>query len=193
MVKVKQCLILAGGLGERLKPLTQTIPKVLAPVGNKPFLQLYIEYLASQGILEFILAVGYKHEKLKEHFKDGTDLGVRITYSTETQPLGTAGALKFAEHLLDDHFLIVNGDTYLEVDVQSCIDKYLESNKDILIVLKELNDCSRYGRVELDDQGNVTGFIEKKISIRPGLINAGFYIFNKSVLDQIVPDKKTFP
>lgn len=189
-MKVNQCIILAGGLGTRLRPLTNDIPKPMVPVDGQPFLALQIAYLISQGITHFVLCVGYKHEKIMDYFGDGQKWGVHIDYAIETELLGTGGAIKNAETYLDQYFFVFNGDTYLEVDLTACVQQYEHYQKSVLMVLKKLEDCQRYGTVELDEQNTVITFKEKQASIGEGLINAGCYLMNNTILQKILNNQK---
>jgi len=192
MKQLKQCLILAGGLGTRLKPLTNDIPKPMIPVGDKPFLELQMQYLISQGIHHFILAVGYRCKKIIEYFGSGEKWQIKIDYAIEKELLGTGGAIKNAEKFLDESFLVVNGDTYLEIDLQACVKQYNKKGLPILMVLKEVADVSRYGSVQLTNADIVEKFTEKNLTTTTGLINAGCYILNKEeVLNEIPSNQKT--
>jgi NDP-sugar pyrophosphorylase family protein len=191
MKQLKQCLILAGGLGTRLKPLTNNIPKPMIPVGDKPFLELQMQYLISQGICHFILAVGYKRDKIIEYFGSGEKWQIKIDYAIEKELLGTGGAIKNAENFLEESFLVVNGDTYLEVNLQACVKQYYAKGLPILMVLKEVADVSRYGSVQLTNTDIVEKFTEKNLTTAKGLINAGCYVLSQDVLNAIPSNQKT--
>ena len=185
---INQCIILAGGLGTRLRPLTNDIPKPMVLVNNQPFLALQIDYLITQNITHFVLCVGYKYEKIMNYY--GQKWGVRIDYAIETELLGTGGAIKNAENYLNDIFFVFNGDTYLEVDLMACVNAYEQQQQPILMVLKQLVDCQRYGTVNLDLQNIVIDFMEKQANSKNGLINAGCYLMDKTILQKIPTQQK---
>ena len=109
-------LILAGGLGTRLRSVVPELPKAMAPIGGRPFLAHLLEQLKEQGVQHMGLAVGYQSQVIKDYFQDGTELGVHLTYSEEKHPLGTGGGMKKASELLPEEFLVLNGDSYLQID-----------------------------------------------------------------------------
>lgn len=173
-------LILAGGFGTRLKPLVSDLPKPMAPVGEKPFLEYIIRSIVSQGFKNIVLLTGYKSEKIEEYFLNGKELSCNIRYSHEKSPLGTGGAPKQAirDLSLNDFFLI-NGDTIAELCLK---DIYLKEKN--VIALKQIDDISRYGEVKVDKNEKVMLFKEKKDVIQPGLINAGVYYLQSNIFDQ---------
>jgi NDP-sugar pyrophosphorylase family protein len=132
-----QAVILAGGLGTRMRPITATIPKPMIAVAGKPFLQQQLELLQVSGIRRALLLVAYLGEQIEKHFGDGRALGCSISYSYEAWPLGTGGALKNAEEKLQDFFVLVNGDTYLAIDYQAVVQKFAEPNCSAMIVAYE--------------------------------------------------------
>jgi NDP-sugar pyrophosphorylase family protein len=129
-----QAVILAGGLGTRMRPMTETIPKPLIPVAGKPFLQHQLELLAAQGLSRVLLLLAYLGEQIERHFGGGALLGCKLSYSHEPSPLGTGGALKNAESKLEDEFVLLNGDTYLPVDYAALFQAFRKSLSDALIV-----------------------------------------------------------
>lgn len=188
-----QALILAGGLGTRLRPLVSDRPKALAPAGERPFLAHQIELLARRGLREIVLCVGYLHEQIERQFGDGRELGVSIRYSVEPQPLGTGGALKLAEPLVDDRFWLVNGDTYLDVDFRQV--QLAHAERQSLgaraygtIVLSRVDDGRRYGAVELDRDDRIVAFREKHESAAgAALVSAGMYLLEPDVFTLLPP------
>ncbi|MEO0108895.1 MAG: nucleotidyltransferase family protein [candidate division WOR-3 bacterium] len=183
-------MILAGGLGTRLKPVIGTLPKCMAPVGGRPFLEYLVHAYRNQGAEEIILCTGYRSQPIFDHFGDGRQFGIRITYSHELAPLGTAGALKKAEPLVQrDSFMVSNGDSFLDIDTAALLD-YHESRKSMAtIALVHVPNTSRYGRVELGPDNQVVAFTEKARESGPGLINAGVYVFHREVLARIPSDR----
>jgi mannose-1-phosphate guanylyltransferase len=132
-----QAVILAGGLGTRMRPVTETIPKPMITVAGKPFLQHQLELLSRAGIARALLLVAYLGEQIQEYFGDGARFGCKVSYSFEASPLGTGGALKNAEAKLRDRFLLVNGDTYLAIDYRALVKQFAEANCSALIVAYE--------------------------------------------------------
>ena len=186
-----QALILAGGRGKRLRPLTDKFSKVLLPVAGKPFLFYQINYFKNQGIDEFILAVGYKKQGIKDWFGNGKRLGVKIIYSKEKRPLDTGGAVKNAENLLKDKdILILNGDSFLELDIKKMLKFHKEKRKPVTIATKRVKNASRYGQVLVNKSSIITKFQEKSKKMRRGFISAGVYIFQKKILRDFPKDKK---
>jgi len=181
-----KALILAGGLGKRLRPYTDETPKPLIKVAGKPILEHQIIWLKKQGVEEFIILVGYKREKILEYFGDGNRLGVKIEYSIEEEPLGTGGAIKNAKEYLENisSFLVLNGDILTDLRILPLIDSL---NEDIVGVLALVPLPSPYGIVEFDDEGYILRFREKPL-IEDYWINAGVYLFNKSIF-KYLPDK----
>lgn len=182
-----QAIILAGGLGTRLRSVVSDRPKPMADVCGKPFLEYLLCDLKKAGILHVVFAVGYKGNMIEEYFKDGKDYGLSIQYAYEEELLGTAGAIKnVGKYITDNYFMVMNGDTYYKMDYQEL---FLQANeKDMLVVLRKITDISRYGKVTLD-QDRIIGFSEKTDSKDEGLINGGVYIMNSKLLAEI-PDRK---
>ncbi|EHF1082058.1 NTP transferase domain-containing protein [Campylobacter coli] len=179
-----QAIILCGGLGTRLKSVIKDIPKPMAPINNKPFLEFIFEYLKKQGIKEVILAVSYKYEVIQEYFKDEF-LGIKIKYSIEKEPLGTGGAIKEALKFIKNEAYVLNGDTIFDIDLK----KLILNNSKICLALKQMNDFDRYGTVNVDEQGIVTSF-EEKVFKKQGLINGGIYLLKKDIFDEFSLEKK---
>jgi len=179
-----QAVVLAGGFGKRLAPLTSEIPKPLLPVGGKPILVRQIEWLRGFGIRDVVLAVGYLRHKIFEALGDGRRFGVRIFYSVEEEPLGTGGAIKNAEPFItDDVFVVLNGDVLTNLS----LDKLVEAlgDADGAIALVPLR--SPYGIVEFDANGYVTHFREKPL-LEGFYINAGVYALRRKILSEL-PDR----
>ena len=144
-------IILSGGWGTRLRPLTCTIPKTLIPVVNKPVIERQILLLKSVGVEEIVLAVSVMAEDIKKYFKDGDELGIKIRYTDEKQPMGTAGALKLAENYLqDDNFFMLNGDEIINFDFHEMLDLHEKYNAIGTIASMSVADPSRYGVLIVD-------------------------------------------
>lgn len=181
-------VILAGGLGTRLRDVLPDTPKPMAPVDGRPFLEYLVEQLRRGGFVDVVICVGYKADVIASHFGDGRGHGVHIRYAREETLLGTAGALGKARHLIaSDPFLAMNGDSYCAADLRQLITEHRASGAAATIVATEVPDASRYGSLALAADGAVTGFLEKSKTPGPGLINAGIYLLNRAVLD-LVPD-----
>ncbi|EDO6654317.1 D-glycero-D-manno-heptose 1-phosphate guanosyltransferase [Campylobacter coli] len=179
-----QAIILCGGLGTRLKSVIKDIPKPMAPINNKPFLEFIFEYLKKQGITEIILSVSYKYELIQEYFKDEFH-GMKIHYNIEKELLGTGGAIKDALKLVKNEVYVVNGDTFFDIDLKKLV---LNGSK-ICIALKQMQNFDRYGTVNVDEQGIVTSF-EEKVFKKQGLINGGIYLLKKDIFDKFDLEKK---
>ncbi|WP_276357821.1 NDP-sugar synthase [Cohnella caldifontis] len=196
-----KALLLAGGLGTRLRPLTENLPKPMARVGNRPWLEHLILHYKAQGVSDFVLAVKYYRELIESCFGDGSRLGVRIEYSVEKELLGTAGAVKNAEPFLDGRFIVVNADIIHQVDLASALAFHERRGADVTICLTEVDDPSPYGVVEQNEDGRILRFVEKpkKEEAPSNRINAGIYIMERSVLERIPAgvavsiEKETFP
>ncbi|MEM4390637.1 MAG: nucleotidyltransferase family protein [Candidatus Diapherotrites archaeon] len=188
MQKISQAFILAGGKGERLKPLTLETPKPLIKILGKPILQYNIELLANQGISKIILSTGYLHEKIENFFKNGEDFGVEITYSVENQPLGTGGALKNCKEKLDERFVMLNGDNIANYDFKKTNKFHEKSNAGATLQLVEVEDITGFGVAKLN-KGKIIEFMEKptKENAPSKLINAGAYIIEKWAVE-LIPD-----
>jgi D-glycero-alpha-D-manno-heptose 1-phosphate guanylyltransferase len=175
-----KAIILAGGLGLRLRKIIQDVPKPMAPINGKPFLEYLILYLKGQGVSEVILATGHKSSVIKKYFGSGKRIGMKIRYSYETKPLGTAGAIKKALALIrDESFVVLNGDSYADVNLGRLLKYHFQKKSAITMALVEIDNVSRYGSVRIDRKGKVLKFDEKKNGGR-GFVNAGVYVINRN-------------
>ncbi|EAW7389557.1 TPA: nucleotidyltransferase family protein [Campylobacter jejuni] len=179
-----QAIVLAGGLGTRLKSVVQDLPKPMAPINNKPFLEFIFEYLKKQGIKEVILAVSYKYEVIQEYFKDEF-LDIKIKYSIEKEPLGTGGAIKEALKFIKNEAYVLNGDTFFDIDLSKL---KLDKSK-ICLALKQMNDFDRYGTINIDKHGLVISFKEKVFK-KQDLINGGIYLLTKDIFNDFALQEK---
>jgi len=177
-----QAVILAGGLGTRLKSVVSDKPKVLAKVLDRPFLSYLLEQVSSAGIQEAILCTGYMAGQVKDRF--GEAYGhLRVLYSTEDKPLDTGGALRFAlSHLWSDTVLVMNGDSYTDVDLSVFADWFFRKDGQAALILTKVPDTARYGRVTINQDEQVTAFDEKGTGSGSGWINAGIYLMKKSLI-----------
>jgi D-glycero-alpha-D-manno-heptose 1-phosphate guanylyltransferase len=182
-----QALLLVGGFGTRLRPVLASSPKPLAEVGGRTFLELLICQLRSQGIRRIVMCTGYLGNQIEETFGDGEQFGVTITYSQEMQPMGTGGAVKLASRnvALDPEFIVMNGDSFIEVDIGRLSRFHREHKGLATIAVRYVEDTARYGRVEPGPEGRIVKFLEKSNAGGPGLVNAGVYVFDTAILARI--------
>jgi NDP-sugar pyrophosphorylase family protein len=179
-----KAVILAGGEGTRLRPLTLSLPKPIVPVVDRPFLRHQLDLLSSAGISEAVFSVAYRPEKVEAVFGDGSSVGKRIHYAVEDTPLGTGGAVKNAEPHLDDVTVVFNGDVLTDVDLPAVVSAHRASGASATLVLTPVPNPSAYGLVETDATGRVRRFIEKPdpSQITTDTINAGIYVLQTSIL-----------
>ena len=182
-----QALILAGGKGTRLRPLTVYTPKPVVPVCNRPFLLYQLDTLKRAGVTDVTLSLSYQPHKIEEKLGDGSDYGVRITYTTEPHPMGTAGAYKFAEDLIREPTVVFNGDIVTDLDLRAVIRQHNERRAVATVVLAPVENPSAYGVVEAGEDGRVKVFSEKPRAeeVSVNTVNAGTYILDPKVLDMI--------
>lgn len=181
--------ILAGGLGTRLRSRIADRPKVLALVHGRPYLTYLLEQLADAGIRHVVLLTGYLAEQVRAAFGD-CYAGLRLTYSSERSPLGTAGAVRQAlPHLLSPTILLLNGDSYCEASLADFRDFHDRKSADISLVLARLEDCSRFGRVQVAPEDRVICFEEKTQAEGVGWINAGIYLIQRELIEEIPPGR----
>ena len=182
-----QALILAGGKGTRLRPLTVYTPKPIVPICNRSFLLYQIDTLRNAGITDITLSLSYQPQKIEQLVGDGSEHGVRIKYTVEPQPMGTAGAYKFAEELIREPTVVFNGDILTDLDLERVIKEHNERGAAATLVLAPVENPSAYGLVETEPDGRVRRFLEKpkpeEISVNT--INAGTYVLEPRVLDFI--------
>ena len=182
-----QAVVLCGGLGTRLRTIVDDRPKSMALINNKPFLEILIYKLMQIGIKQVILSTGYKAESIEDYFSTGIT-GLEIKYSREPWPSGTAGAIKFCEPMLNEKFLVVNGDTFVDFSLEPLVSLF-QKKAMMAMVLKTVQNSERYGTVELGSDQRIVRFVEKGVS-QGGLINAGVYLFTKEIVGFIEPHKK---
>ena len=187
-----QAIVLVGGEGTRLRPLTSDVPKPAVTLVDRPFLAYAIEWLAVHGVTEVVLACGFLPDVLREALRDEEQrAGVRITYVAEPEPLGTAGAIRFAADSLgdrlEDRFFALNGDVLADLDLSALLRAHSERGAGATIGLHPVEDSSAYGLVRCDEAGRVLEFLEKTGKAEPGEINAGAYVLERRVLDLIPP------
>ena len=201
-----RAVVLVGGEGTRLRPLTLTTPKQMLPVGRRPMIERVLEHLGVHGVDEAVLSLGYRPDAFLEAYPDGTCAGVRLIYAVEPEPLDTAGAIRFAAveaglDKQDDAFVVVNGDVLTGLDVSALVAFHRDRAAAATIALTPVEDPSAFGVVPTDETGRVQAFIEKppRENAPTNLINAGTYVMEPSVLARIPGDRRvsiereTFP
>ncbi len=189
---IKEAIILAGGLGTRLRSVVADMPKCMAPVNNIPFINFIISYLKNEGVERFILSLGYKSEIVIEHINK-TYADLDIEFVIEKEPLGTGGAVKLAcSKVKGEHVLILNGDTLFNIDLKYFAEFHADKNAEFTVALKEMKDFSRYGSVEIDTDLTLIAFNDKT-NCKQGFINAGVYALHvNSFLQKPLPDVFSF-
>jgi len=185
-----QAIVLVGGEGTRLRPLTENVPKPALTLVDRPFLAYMIEWLAGHGVSEVVLACGFLPDVLREALAGEEErAGARIRYVVEPEPLGTAGAIRFAADALgddlDERFLALNGDVLTDLDLGALLRAHVEWAAVATIGLHPVEDSSAFGLVERGENGEVLSFLEKTGERKPGEVNAGMYCLERSVLDLI--------
>lgn len=187
-----RAVVLVGGEGTRLRPLTLSTPKPMLPVAEVPMIERVVAHLAGHGIDEVVLSMGYRPDAFLAAFPEGTCSGIRLTYAVEPERLGTAGGIAFAARAagLHETFVVVNGDVLSDFDLSELVDFHRERGGEATIALTPVDDPSAFGVVPTDGSGRVTAFIEKpaREEAPTNNINAGFYVLEPSVLDRIPPD-----
>ncbi|MCR4725711.1 MAG: nucleotidyltransferase family protein [Clostridia bacterium] len=182
-----KAVIMAGGKGTRLAPLTDHTPKPLMPIIDKPILQYIIELLKKHGIYEISLSLGYMAGKIVETFGNGKDLGVKLRYSIEKEPLGTAGGVKAAAEGFDDDFLVISGDAFTDFDLSDLISFHKSHGKLVTIAAAEVKDPTAFGVMLLNGAGKVRSFIEKPREPISRIASTGIYVMRNEILKKI-PD-----
>ncbi len=181
-----QAVILAGGLGLRLQPIVQGVPKSMAPVGGRPFLEYLLLFYRQQGIQDIVLSVGHLGEKVRDHFGDGRHFGLHILYSVETSPQGTGGAILHAKPLLESKtVLVANGDTLIEYSLKAMLSRHISQQAQATLLVKRLADQARFGNVDLDPATDrVTAFREKATQPQTGWVYGGVLLFQPRLIQE---------
>lgn len=191
---MRECIILAGGFGTRLQSVVSDVPKCMAKVAGKPFLEYLFRYLENQKVDHVILSLGYMADLVVDWLENvRASYNFKISYVIEKKPLGTGGAIKLAfEKVSAQNAFVINGDTFFDVNMASLTEVFEQSQADILIALKPLSDFDRYGSVQLDDSMRIVQFEEKKY-IKEGLINGGVYLISGNIFSKLsLPDNFSF-
>jgi len=189
---IKEAIILAGGLGTRLRSVVSELPKCMAPVAGKPFLHYVIAHLQKKGVDKFIFSIGYKSEAIVNYLNEQYSI-LNIQYSIEDEPLGTGGAIKLAcNKTTEKNILVLNGDTLFSIDVLKLSALHELNNADCTLSLKPMQNFDRYGVVELNNDLSVASFKEKQF-YKSGLINGGVYALNaEKFVTEKLPEKFSF-
>lgn len=189
-----RAIVLVGGFGTRLRPLTLTTPKQMLPILHKPMIEHVLEHLASHGITSAVLSMGYRPDAFVDAYPTGSCAGVELHYAIEPEPLDTAGAIRFAAlHAgIDDRFVVVNGDVLTDLDIAGLVAFHHECGGEGTIALHKVDDPSAFGVVPTDAKGRVEAFVEKppQDEAPTDLINAGTYVLEASVVDRIAEGRK---
>ena len=186
-----QAVILVGGQGTRLRPLTSSVPKPIVQLVDRPFIAFMLEWLRGHGVEDVIVSCGFLADRVRAVLGDGSELGIRLRFIEEPEPRGTAGALKLAEPLLDERFLMLNGDVLTDIDLTAQIAQHERTGARATLSLVPVEDPSAYGVVVLDDDRAVRDFVEKPSpgEVDSNLISAGAYVLERGVLDLVEPDR----
>lgn len=189
---LETAIILAGGYGTRLQTVVKELPKPMAPVNGLPFLNYHLVYLKHFGIKHVVLSVGYLAEKISSYYQSEFK-GLKLTYVTESEPMGTGGGIRLAmENIPDQTVLVLNGDSFFEIDLHAYYDLHVKSASQTSLALRALEDCARYGSIETNKQHRIISFKEKTGVTAPGKINGGVYLINKAEYLENTPAKKNF-
>ena len=182
-----KAVVLVGGSGTRLRPLTLSAPKQMLPIAEVPMIERVLTTLAGQGVTTAVLALGYRFENFLAALPPAKALGLAVVPAVEPEPLGTGGAVRFAADAagVDERFLVVNGDVLTDLDVRALADFHSEQGAEGTLALSPVEDPSAFGLVATDDGGRVTAFVEKPQGSQPGLISVGTYVVEPSILDRI--------
>lgn len=178
-----ECIILAGGFGTRLRSVVSDVPKPMAPIGDRPFLELLMDYLMDYGCTHFVLSTGYMHEKISAHFGE-TYRSVPVSYAVEKEPLGTGGGIRNAmQYCREENVVVLNGDTLFRIDYDDLQRFFHAHPTRLAVVLRQVDDTARYGSVSTDCSDRIIRFTEKNATGGVGTINGGIYIMNRTLLD----------
>lgn len=183
----RKAVILAGGRGQRLAPYTKVFPKPLMPLGETPILEVVLRQLARYGFTDVTLATGHLSQLIEAYFGDGSEVGVRLTYAREQEPLGTAGPLATIDGL-DEPFLVMNGDVLCTLDYGAFLEEHAASGADATVSTHVRENRVDFGVVEADHDGRITGYIEKPTSTY--LVSMGVYAFSPAALELIKPGER---
>ncbi|PBQ31319.1 D-glycero-D-manno-heptose 1-phosphate guanosyltransferase [Sphingobacteriaceae bacterium] len=189
---LQTAIILAGGFGTRLQSVVSDLPKPMAPINGEPYLNYQLNYLKHYGIKKVIFSLGYLAEKIQNYYKSSFN-GLEIDYVVEQKPLGTGGGIRMAmEHCKDDYALILNGDSFFDINLHDYFRLHVNEVSEFSLALRKVENASRYGTIEIDANDRITSFREKTNENKAGLINGGVYILNKQLYLESTPQKINF-
>jgi len=189
---LQEAIILAGGFGTRLKEVVSDVPKPMAPVNEKPFLDYLLRYVAHYKIKKVVLSVGHLSEKVMEHYGNNFN-DVEIVYAIEKESLGTGGGIKLAmQQCTSQDVLVLNGDSFFDVDLYSFYDNHSDSISECSLALRHISHADRYGTITLGEFDFIRAFKEKTNTHQAGIINAGVYILNRETYNEETPKQKSF-
>ena len=192
-----EAILLCGGLGTRLRSVVSDRPKPMADIAGKPFLHYLVKMLSESGVRHLIFALGYMGEQIEAYFQSGEEYGLSISYSYEDSPLGTGGAIRNAlSKVSGENVLVLNADTYFRTDYESLLREQLKNKVAMTIASRKIEDISRYGAILKDESGRILRWNEKMSSdqveaLRPGEINGGIYVMQKSLIEKIPEGKQS--
>jgi len=187
-----QAVIMAGGYGTRLRPLTNIIPKPMVPIIDKPVIEYIVKHLKKYGFNDIIITLGYKPQEIMSYLGDGSRYGVKIRYSVEDLPLGTAGSVKSVYDMLSKTFLVISGDSFTNGNLYEVAKYHATHPKAITMVVKELEDVKGFGVVKFDSDGDILSFVEKPEKSNEKFVNTGMYMIEKKILQNIHDGKFDF-
>ncbi|MGE0568306.1 MAG: nucleotidyltransferase family protein [Bacteroidia bacterium] len=190
---IKSAIILAGGFGTRLQSVVSDVPKPMAKINNRPFLEYLLDYLNYYEISNVILSVGYKAELIQNHFKSQYK-NIQVEYALEDTPLGTGGGIRNAMKNISnsDDVFVLNGDSFFDINLNSFLDFHALNKSKASLSLRQVEDASRYGTIITDETSQIISFEEKNSNNTPGIINAGVYLLNKVFFEEKTKDKTNF-
>ncbi|MDQ4005360.1 MAG: nucleotidyltransferase family protein, partial [Actinomycetota bacterium] len=185
-------VVMAGGQGTRLRPLTSNQPKPMLPIVGRPMMEHVLLLLREHGITEVVATVQFLASVIRNYFSEGSDLGLSLAYATENEPLGTAGSVKNAEHFLDDTFLVISGDQVSDIDLAEAVKFHRDREAAATVVLKHAENPLEFGIVIVDDDGRIERFLEKPGwgDVFSDTINTGIYILEPEVLSHVPPNEE---
>lgn len=187
-----EAIILAGGFGTRLQSVVNDVPKPMAPVNAKPFLDYIFLYLRHYGITHVVLSTGYLAHKVSDRYKQEFD-GIRVSYAVEETPLGTGGGIRLAmEQCYTEDILVLNGDSFFDVDLNAYTAQYSSCGAGGALALRKVENAARYGTISLGSDQRIAAFKEKDSVEKPGLINGGVYLLNRKIFLEHTPVAKAF-
>ena len=189
-MEIAQAVVMVGGKGTRLRPLTETVPKPMLPVLGKPCLEYVVRSLAESGVKEIILACGYRSDDISDFIGDGSGFGAEVSFAYEDEPAGTAGSVKLLEDRLEDRFIVASGDVLADVDIGAMVSAHAQGGAAVTMALTRVDNPTEFGIVGLDDDGLVERFKEKPSpeEVFSDLVNAGIYVIERDVMG-LVPQE----